>query len=141
MNYADDDYVIGSLLTNARSTGQTHYFIDFVSREASHIFEKPPFSFVFDGYMKMFWDNVASQGSDRALVQVARLNLDFDLSQTRPSHYSNLLESPYVCTLVLHDDRGVDYSHSVRDWWFPEPSRRHVGLQSFIRRIWSRLVG
>lgn len=141
MNYAVDDYVLGSLLTNARSTGQTQYFIDFVTREASGIFKQPPFTFVFDGYMKMFWNNVTSQGSDRSLVSTARLELDFDLSQTRPSRYPGVLETPFVCTLVLHDDRGVDYSHSVRDWWFPEPIQHYVGLRGFIRRIWSRLVG
>ncbi|QDA56474.1 hypothetical protein [Thermomonas aquatica] len=141
MNYAADDYVLGSLLTNARSTGQTHYFIDFVTREASKIFEQPPFTFVFDGYMKMFWDNVTLQGSDPSLVSTARLELDFDLSQTRPSRYANVLESPYVCTLELRDDRGVDYSHSVRDWWFPEPLPHQVGFRGFIHRIWSRLVG
>jgi hypothetical protein len=85
-------------------------------------------------YTKMFWDMVASSGSDRALVQSASLKLRYDLSSNRwkrvpdlalriqndPENQSECAvfeETPYQCDVLIVDTRGKRYSAHFEDWW------------------------
>ena len=135
MNYAQDDYVMGKLVTYARSSGETSFFIDFMSSKWSPIFDKRPLERVGSFYTKMFWENVERQGSDRALVKSARLDLAFDITKKKPAAGGLSEESPYKCTVTLIDDRGVDYSRTLSGWWFPEPYQPPAGLRGWLLRL------
>lgn len=141
MNYVGDDYVMGHLLTYARQAGGTEFFIDFVSGAASPVFDQPPLQGVVPHYLKMFWDNVESQGSSRSFVKEARLSLSFDVKTRRPlAGDSKSEESPFVCRMSLIDDQGVDRSRSFNGWWYPESSPLPSGLPGILIRL-RRILG
>ncbi len=139
MNYAQDDYVMGTLLTYARSSGETAFFIDFVSGEWSPIFDRRPLARIAPFYTKMFWENVQRQGSDRSLVKTGRLDITFNTKISRPAAGSKYEESPYTCTVSLVDDRGVDHSQTLNGWWFPAPYKPPAGLRGWFLRLRWRL--
>lgn len=139
MNYAQDDYVMGILLTRARTSGKESYFIDFASGQWSPVFDKEPLTKVAPFYVKMFWDNVAKQGSQRSMVKVGRLDVSFDTKIKRPAAAGQFEESPYTCTVSLIDDRGIDHSKTSTGWWFPEPSEPPSRLFGWANRLRSRL--
>jgi hypothetical protein len=97
LNYASDDYVMGVMLTLARQTSEAKYFIDFVSGEHSVAFDSGQLVRVVPFYNKMFWDNVENQGSDASFVSEARLEVDFDLSQSREETRGGMTANSYEC--------------------------------------------
>jgi hypothetical protein len=151
MNYVGNDYVMGHLLRRARDTGEATLRVDVLTGWAS-----PPalLSHEIAGsvrrYCEWFPKLVASHKSDMQFVRAARLSVSFDLSKRRPvRHAPDLVESPYVCSVEIEDDRGKTWSAEVRDWWYPEPElslkrrghRRRVRwvlrLGQMIRSVWS----
>src|SRR2546422_2799411 len=130
MNYAQNDYVMGLLLSHARESGETSFFIDFLSGESSPVFARSPLTQVAPFYIKRFWDDVERQGSNRSLVRAARLTLSFNTDVKRPvSSDPKYQESPYTCTFSLVDDRGVEHGRTLEGWWFPEPYQSPPGLR------------
>ena len=54
-------------------------------------------------------------------VSSAIMTVEFDLNQTRPYVDDNkFIESPFICEIVITDDRGKVYKHKHVGWWFPE---------------------
>lgn len=54
MNWAHDDFVMGHLLTAARTTGERTFAIDFVSGAASRVFDHSPLAKVVPFYIERF---------------------------------------------------------------------------------------
>ena len=139
MNYRDDDYVLGHILSAARelTPGVHTLVVDLLTGTA----EPPellsqPVSTAVASYAAWLPDTVLRSGSDMSFVRAAELRVTFDTSQQRPHHrFSHLIESPFVCEVVIHDDRGRNFVGRVADWWFPERERP----LSWFRRLVNRL--
>ncbi len=121
MNYGDNDYVFGHLLNAARASGRSGLRVNLLTGEA-----EPPELLVAPVRRSVKWycDDfpglVARSGSDSRFVQAAELRVSFDLSMSRPTKWSGLAESPYVCEVEITDDRGKLYVGKNEGWWFPE---------------------
>jgi hypothetical protein len=123
MNYAGSDYVMGHILRFARISGRDTLTIDFVNRAADPFeLSAPPISDVLVNYTERFWELVHAYGSEKALVQSAKLTLRYDIATTRPHHLSGgrLVESPYVCDVLITDTAGKTYAAHFEGWWYPE---------------------
>ena len=123
MNFADDDYAMGHILRFARETGISELTIDLVSglgQPAALL--RDPITSLPQWYTKMFWNLVASSGSDRSLVQAANLTLRYDLTNTVSGPPA---ENRYICDVVILDDRGKAYRADFRGWWYVEKKGYH----------------
>jgi hypothetical protein len=122
MNYADDDYVMGHVLRFSRLTGHDCLTINLMTGEAAPPeLLRAPVSEVPARYSKWFWDLVERQGSDRAYVRSATLNLRYDIATQRPvARNPEFVESPYVCNVRVTDSRGKEYVAHFDGWWYPE---------------------
>jgi hypothetical protein len=138
MNYADDDYTMGHILRFARETRTDRLTIDFVTgtgKPAALLRE--PISGVPRWYTTRFWDLVASSGSDRSLVKVATLTIQYDLTKTLSGPPA---ENPYVCDVSIVDDRGKCYRAHFAGWWYVEkkvftaPALRWWNPMNWFRR-------
>jgi hypothetical protein len=70
---------------------------------------------------KWFPTLVESSGSTMEFVSSATMTIEIDLQQTRPySGSTDHIESPFVCVIVITDDRRKEYKHKHEGWWFPE---------------------
>jgi len=122
MNYRGDDYVMGHLLTAARSSGASALHVNFLTGHATPeaLLVTPVMQSVSD-YCASFPSLVQRSGSDLAFVRAAEMDLEYDLSVAKPRrHQQKVLESPYVCTVRIEDDRGRIYESRLTGWWFPE---------------------
>jgi hypothetical protein len=122
MNYAGDDYVMGHILRFSRRTGRDTLTIDFVKEEGGpRELLADPISEIPVRYAQFFWDLVHRHGSDRSLVQSAKLTLRFDIATQRPLPSDpQFIESPFVCDVSVTDTRGKDYVAHFEGWWYPE---------------------
>jgi hypothetical protein len=121
MNYAEDDYVMGHILTLARETRCDTLRTDLVTGEASpQALLASPITGVPANYSRFFWNLVKRHGSDRSLVKSATLVLRYDLQVKRALRGTAHTESPYVCDVCITDTRGKIYSARLDGWWYPE---------------------
>lgn len=133
MNYADDDYSMGHILRFARETGINELTLDLVTGEGQpKALLRHPISELPRWYTKMFWNMVASSGSDLSLVRAASLTLRYDLTEDR----SFPVESPYACDVSIQDDRGKVYRAHFDGWWYAEKKM----LLATVRRWWNQLT-
>jgi hypothetical protein len=137
MNYAEDDYTMGHILKFARETGANTLTIDFVTGKGQPAaLLREPICEVPRWYAKMFWDLVATSGSEPSMVQKASLTLRYDLAKSRSGPP---VESPYACDVSILDDRGKHYEAHFEGWWYIEknvlsaPTRRWWNLLSWFR--------
>jgi len=123
MNYRGDDYVMGHLLTAARSSGASALRVDFLTANATpEALLTSPVKRSISDYCSSFPSLVQRSGSDPAFVSAADMDLEYDLSVARPiRNHQKVLESPYVCTVRITDDRGRRYESRLTGWWYPEP--------------------
>jgi hypothetical protein len=121
MNYAHDDYVMGHLLRFARASNRDTLIIDLMTGEADPtVLIQPPIEEVPGRYAAWLRDLVNTHQSDMRFVQAAGLTLRFDLQKSRTKRGTRLTESPYVCDVVITDDRAKEYSAHFEGWWYPE---------------------
>ena len=117
MNYAKDDYSMGHILRFARETGVSELTIDFVTgRGQPSALLRDPIAELPGWYTKMFWNMVERSGSDRSLVQAAKLTLRYDLTRSR----SFPIENHYICDVSILDNRGKSYASHFDGWWYVE---------------------
>ena len=122
MNYSDNDYVMGHILTVARETGKPRLDVDLLS---GHI---EPEEFLRDPIVSSiayrcadFPKLVERSESDPGFVANANMMIEFDLETEQPvPHARHLRQSPFVCTVTVTDDRGRTYQAVRKDWWYPE---------------------
>ena len=122
MNYINDDYFMGHLLKQARKTNCNKLTVDILKNvaEPAELLTNQIKSSI-EHWNKLFPSLVESSGSTMSFVSSATMTIEFDLKQTRP-HLGNadFLESPFVCEIVIIDDRGKEYKRKHEDWWYPE---------------------
>ena len=122
MNYVNDDYFLGHLLKQARKTTLNKLTIDVLQNSAKPtelLTEEIKTS--IERWNKWFPSLIESSGSTMDFVSAAIMTVEFDLNQTRPYLNDNqFIESPFICEIVITDDRGKEYKHKHEGWWFPE---------------------
>ena len=122
MNYMNDDYFLGHLLRQARKTRINKLTIDVLQNTAKPtelLTEEIKKS--IEQWNKWFPSLVESSGSTMDFVSSAIMTVEFDLNQTRPYLNDNqIIESPFTCEIIITDDRGKEYKHKHKGWWFPE---------------------
>ena len=127
MNYRDDDYVLGHILTAARRRppGVQILTADLLTGNAEPAdLAPPPVAQSIASYARRLPDTVVRSGSDMAFVRAATLRVTFDTGVERAhQRFSHLIESPFVCEVSILDDQGRQFTGRVSDWWFPEKER------------------
>lgn len=122
MNYINDDYFLGHLLKQARTTKRNRLTVDILKNiaEPNELLTDQIKSSI-EHWNKWFPTLVESSGSTMEFVSSAIMTIEFDLEQTRPYlGDKDYLESPFVCEVVIIDDRGKEYKRKLEDWWYPE---------------------
>lgn len=122
MNYINDDYFLGHLLKQARKTKRNRLTVDILKNiaEPNELLTDQIKSSI-EHWNKWFPTLVENSGSTMDFVSSATMTIEFDLKQTRP-HLGDkdYLESPFICEVVIIDDRGKEYKRKLEDWWYPE---------------------
>ena len=121
MNYYDDDYVMGHIVRAAWLTGGTEFHMNLLMGNVSEssLLVKP----VADSVGRIvgwFPDIVSRSRSSMEFITSAELTITLDPIKRRQRGVTSYLESPYICTVRIIDDRGKIYSHTISDWWYPE---------------------
>ncbi len=122
MNYVYDDYFLGHVLKQMRTTNLNRLEIDILNKNA-----KPKELFT-DSISQSIKNNVdwfprlvKDGGSSMDYIHSANLYIEFDLDKSRPYHYDNsIIENPYICEIIIIDDREKEYKRKFEGWWFPE---------------------
>jgi hypothetical protein len=122
MNYINDDYFMGHLLKQARKTNCCVLTVDILKNLAE------PTELLTDQikqsiehWNKWFPRLVESSGSTIDFIRSAKMTIKFDLQKTRPyAGNKEYLESPFICEIVIIDDRQKEYKRKHEGWWFPE---------------------
>ena len=122
MNYVNDDYFLGHLLKQARKTKCNKLTVDILKNIAE------PTELLTDQirqsiehWSKWFPTLVETSGSTMDYVTSATMTIGFDLQQTRPYvGNDDDYESPFICEIVIIDDRGKEYKRKQEGWWFTE---------------------
>ncbi len=122
MNYINDDYFMGHLLKQARKTKCNKLTVDIlrnIAEPTELLTDKIKSS--IEHWNKWFPTLVEGSGSTMDFVSSATMTIEFDLQQTRPYASNNdYLESPFICEIVIIDDRKKEYKRKHEGWWFPE---------------------
>ncbi|MBI1380364.1 MAG: hypothetical protein GC161_04675 [Planctomycetaceae bacterium] len=121
MNYVGDDYVLGHIVQAAWATGATELRVDLMTgaTNASPLLV-PEVRYSVARAVEWFPDHVARSKSSLDFIAEAELLVRVDPNTRRPSPHPGLLESPFICSARITDDRGKVYLHEIRDWWYPE---------------------
>ncbi len=124
MNWRGDDFIMGHVVRAAWSTGATQLRVDLLSggTDPSPLLV-PDVRHSVARYVELFPEMVRRAKSSMEFVSKAELLVTVDPTIRRPSGYAGLLESPFLCTVRIVDDRGKVYVHEIKDWWFPEGGR------------------
>ena len=123
LNYTQYDYVMGHLLASARASGEDTFTVDLMTGDAGlPALLSPPIAHVPRRYADRLASLVARHGSEMRYVHAATLTVRFDLGRQRASISSPaFIQNPYVCEVVVTDDRGKEYVARQEGWWCPEP--------------------
>lgn len=122
MNYINDDYFLGHLLKQARKTKCNKLTVDILKNiaEPNELLTDQIKSSI-EHWNRWFPTLVANSGSTMDFVSSATLTIEFDLKQTRPHlEDKDYFESPFICEVVIIDDRGKVYKRKFEDWWYIE---------------------
>ena len=147
LNYANDDYVMGHLLTAARSTRTPTLLLNILAAEAApEALLVPPVRESIKRYCKWFPDLVSRHRTEMQFIAAAQMTISFNLSVERPvRHAPHLIESPFLCSVEIKDNRGKTWRAEIRDWWFPEATgptgERAKRRPRFVRRLLGVLRG
>lgn len=122
LNWGDADYVMGNLLQRARDIGEGTLTIDLIAGLAEPgALCTPPVQRAVDKYRDWLRHLVTAHKSDMRYVARATLTIEYDLNTARPTQNApSGVESHYVCTAELTDDRGTVWKGVLRGWWVPE---------------------
>ena len=122
MNYINDDYFLGHLLKQARQTKLNKLTVDILQNVAEpKELLTSQIKTSIDNWNKWFPTLVVNSGSTMDFVSSATMTIEFDLTQTRPyANNNDYMENPFVCEIVIIDDRGKEYKRKQEGWWVPE---------------------
>ncbi len=118
MNYSNNDYVMGHILTAARETGKTRLDVDVLTGQVvPEEFLRDPIVSSVGRHCADFPRLVERSGSDPNFVATAHMTIEFDTQTERPvPHAPHLKQSPFVWRVALTDDRGRTYEAVRKDW-------------------------
>ena len=122
MNYFDNDYFLGHLLKQARTTNINRIEIDILKNIAEPLeLLTEPINVSIGYWNKWFPTLVENSGSTMDFVREAKITIEFDLTQKRfIQNDTRFFENPFSCEVLIVDDRGKKYKHVHTGWWFPE---------------------
>ena len=126
MNYAEDDYIMGHLLSRARETGENSLTVDFLKSKAE---PRSLLTATLDKnigwYCRRFEELVKSHKTQMKYISSATMTISFDLSVQEPICLdSPYIQSPFICHVTVVDDRGKKYESHFKDWWYPEEIKK-----------------
>jgi hypothetical protein len=122
MNYINDDYFMGHLLKQARKTNKNKLTVDILKNvaEPTELLTNQIKSSI-EHWNKWFPTLIKNSGSTMDFVKSATMTIEFDLLQSRPYlGNSKYLENPFICEIVIIDDRDKEYKRKHEGWWYPE---------------------
>jgi len=122
MHYISNDYFLGHLLKQARTLNLNRLEVDILNNtaEPKELLTKPMRESI-EYYNKWFPTIVKSGGSTMEFISSATMTIEFDLQKSRQySRDKSIFENPFVCEIIIIDDRGKEYKHKHQGWWFPE---------------------
>ena len=119
MNFVNDDYFLDHLLKQAKKTNLNKLTIDILQNSAEPIgLLTNEIKASIESWNKWFPSLVENSGSAMEFVNSAIMTIQFDLQQTRPCGWNkNSSESPFVCEILIIDDRGKKYKRKHEEWW------------------------
>ena len=119
MNYWHTDYVMSELLAAAQKSGCDTLTVDMLTGTASpDALLTPMVRGSVAHYVTDFPRLVTAMNATMDFIQAATMRVSFDLSIRRPSaSVPGFIQSPFVCTTDIVDDRGKSYSATVKGWW------------------------
>jgi hypothetical protein len=124
MNYINDDYLLGHLLRQSRKTKINKLSVDILNDNAEpKELLTSEIRTSLKHYCKWFPTLVNQSGSTMDYVTSATMTIEFDLERSRP-YNDTLTENPFLCEIVIVDDRGKEYRHRHEGWWFPETKQK-----------------
>jgi hypothetical protein len=117
-----DDHLLEHLLADARRTQERTLIVDIFTGEAKpEALVSRTLARALERYVREFPELVAGARTDMQFVKGARMELTFDLATERPMEGApGRLESPYLCTVSIDDDRGKTWTAELRGWCAPE---------------------
>ncbi|MCE1165883.1 MAG: hypothetical protein LWX07_10830 [Bacteroidetes bacterium] len=119
MNYIGDDHFVGHLLKQARKTKCSRLEVDILKREfyPKELLTEPIITSL-NNWMNWFPKMVEDNGASMDFVKSAALTIEFDLHNSRIDPISHkYIEYPYVCNVVITDDKGKVYCKKQEEWW------------------------
>jgi hypothetical protein len=127
LNYSDTDYIPGHIVKAAWQTGATELRVNLLTGETSksELLVKPVLA-SFNHYVSNFTDLVTRSRSSLEFVKSAEMIITIEPKTRRPhldpwGHFDGkTYQSPATLTVNLIDDTGKLYTHTIKDWWFPE---------------------
>ncbi|MBA0885329.1 hypothetical protein [Flavobacterium undicola] len=122
MNYVKDDYFLGHLLKQARKINKDCLTLDILENKAEpEELLTTEIKISIESWCKWFPVLVENSGSTMEFVKSATLSIKFDLETSKFTDNSKkYLESPFVCEIIIVDDRGKEYNRKHEGWWYPE---------------------
>jgi hypothetical protein len=123
MNYINDDYLLGHLLTQARKTNINKLMVDILKNNAgpTELLTRE-INDSIKRYCDWFPTLVNESGSTMDYVTSATMTIEFNLKTSRP-YNETITENPFSCEIVIIDNRGKEYRHRHEGWWFPETDK------------------
>jgi hypothetical protein len=117
-----DDHLLEHLLADCRRTKEPTLTVDIFTGEAKpDALVSRTLARALERYVREFPDLVAGGKTDMEVVKGARMALSFDLATERPmAQAPGRMESPYVCTVWIDDDKGKTWTAELRGWCAPE---------------------
>jgi hypothetical protein len=139
LNYSDDDFVMGHLLTAARSYGKNELSVDLLTGHATPSeLLVPDVKKGVEWYVKQFPDMIVRSNSTMAFVKEATLRVSFDTSVAlRRGLFSQQFASPYICRVRIVDDRGKVYER-IKQGAFASEKVQPVTLAARVKGLFSK---
>ena len=122
MNYVNDDYFLGHLQKQIRNTNECKLKIDILKNNAEpKILLTKEVKTSIENWTKWFPSLVEKGGSTMEFISSAIMTIEFDLEKSRPYlGNQDYMENPFICEIIIIDDRGKTYKQRQEGWWFPE---------------------
>ena len=143
LNYRDGDYVMGHLVARSFETGAPELSVDVLSGIASPPeLLAGPIGDAVRSYCEWFPKLVVSHQSSLAFVDRAAMTIRFDLAHASQDQARGTVNAPYVCRVVVEDNRGRPWIAVLRGSWSSEPPSNSLSPSRWLaaRAAFARLV-
>jgi hypothetical protein len=113
-----DDHLLEHLLADCRRMQERTLSVDILTGEAKpDVLVSRTLARAIERHVHDFPDLVEGSHTGMQVIRAARMELSFDLGTERPaSGAPSRMESPYLCTVSIDDDRGKTWTAELRGW-------------------------